>query len=103
MASRRKRVKAKTRTKKQRTKVRKKTVKRAVAKKTRKAAKKSAPKARRKHVTQRTQVGRRKARAPVVEDTVVDIVDEPSPGVVRVTEIEEVNVAVPDTDEEDEE
>jgi hypothetical protein len=41
--------------------------------------------------------------APAVEDAVIDIVDEPAPGVVRVTEIEKVSVGVPDSDEKDEE
>jgi hypothetical protein len=36
-----------------------------------------------------------------VRDTIVDIVDEPLPGVVRVTEIEEVRVATPDEEDED--
>jgi hypothetical protein len=36
-----------------------------------------------------------------VRDTIVDIVDEPLPGVVRVAEIEEVRVATPDEEDED--
>ena len=43
--------------------------------------------------------------APIVEDTIVDVIDEPLPGVMRVTEIEEVSVALPDegVEEEDKE
>jgi hypothetical protein len=36
-----------------------------------------------------------------VQDTIVDIVDEPVPGVMRVTEIEEVSVTNPDGDDEE--
>ena len=43
---------------------------------------------------------RRPAR--VVEDTIVDIIDEPLPGVMRVTEIEEVSVALPNEGAEEE-
>jgi hypothetical protein len=36
----------------------------------------------------------------VVEEPVIDVVDEPLPGVVRLTEIEETEVTLPDTKEE---
>jgi hypothetical protein len=38
----------------------------------------------------------------VVEETVIDVVDEPLPDVVRLTEIEETEVTLPDTEEEEE-
>ena len=50
-----------------------------------------------KRITKRTV---RKRTAPVVQDTIIDIVDEPLPGVVRVTEIEGVSITTPDEDEE---
>jgi hypothetical protein len=33
--------------------------------------------------------------APVVEDTIIDVVDEPMPGVVRVTEYETIRTTTP--------
>jgi hypothetical protein len=105
MARRTKRVtsrKTKSKTAKGRTK---KPAKRAVAKKSKRAAKKVATKARRgRRVTKRAAVGRRRqAPTPVVEDTVIDIIDEPAPGVVRVTEIEEISVAVPESEKQSDE
>lgn len=97
MAKRRKSARAKTKSKKRGAATGKKTVKRAVAKRAKKTAKKVAAKGTRKRETKRTRV------VPVMEDTVVDVVDEPVPGVVRVTEIEEVNVAVSDSEEEKDE
>jgi hypothetical protein len=40
---------------------------------------------------------------PVVEGEIIDVIDEPIPGVVRVTEIEATRVTVPDTDNDNEE
>lgn len=40
---------------------------------------------------------------PVVEGEIIDVIDEPVPGIVRVTEIEEVSVAVPEPDDDSEE
>jgi hypothetical protein len=37
-------------------------------------------------------------KAPIVEDTIVDVVDEPVPGVVRVTEYETVRITTPKQD-----
>ncbi|MGA8615729.1 MAG: hypothetical protein WB760_29425 [Xanthobacteraceae bacterium] len=37
-------------------------------------------------------------KAPVVEDTIIDVVDEPMPGVVRVTEYETVRISTPKQD-----
>jgi hypothetical protein len=103
MAKRRKRAtarKTKSRIAKKRAKPVKKPVRRTAAKK----AKKAAAKTRRKRTTPRAQIKQRKRTpTPVVEDTVVDIIDEPIPGVVRVTEVEEVSVAVPDSEQDEEE
>lgn len=35
----------------------------------------------------------------MIEDTIVDVIDEPLPGVTRITEIEEVSVGMPDDGE----
>lgn len=43
-----------------------------------------------------------KQMVPVVEGEIIDVVDEPMPGVVRVTEIETMRVTVPGSDEENE-
>jgi hypothetical protein len=37
-------------------------------------------------------------KAPVVEDTIIDVIDEPVPGVVRVTEYETVQITTPEQD-----
>jgi hypothetical protein len=37
-------------------------------------------------------------KAPVVEDTIIDVVDEPVPGVVRVTEYETLRITTPKQD-----
>lgn len=82
--------------------MRKTTVKRAAAKRTKKSAKKRTTKTRRSGPSKRIQSRQQKRGAtPVIEETVIDIVDEPLPGVMRVTEIEETEVRVPDTEEED--
>ena len=102
MAGRRKRATTKSKVGKRRATIRKKTVKRAVAKPTKKSAKKSTRRARRTGVSKRIQAPRQtRGATPVVETTIIDVVDEPLPGVVRVTEIEETEVAVPDSEEEE--
>ena len=40
---------------------------------------------------------------PVVQDEIIDVVDEPMPGVFRVTEIETTRVTLPDSDDDEEE
>ncbi len=101
MASRTRRT-TKSKVAKRRATIRKKTVKRAVAKPTKKSAKKSTRRARRTGVSKRIQARRqRRGATPVVETTIIDVVDEPLPGVVRVTEIEETEVVVPDSEEEE--
>jgi hypothetical protein len=37
-------------------------------------------------------------KAPVVEDTIIDVIDKPVPGVVRVTEYETVRITTPKQD-----
>jgi len=50
----------------------------------------------------RIQAPRQKRGAtPVVETTIIDVVDQPLPGVVRLTEIEEMDVAMRDNDEKE--
>ena len=97
MASRKKRTTAKSKRGKARATTRKKTVKRVAPKGTKRTLQetcqkdaswrtiKDAPSAPTKAEQQRLQV----------EQTVIDVVDEPVPGIVRITEIEEVGVAVP--------
>jgi hypothetical protein len=77
-----------------------------------KVAKKSAAKNRTKALTSRVTLNRasQKARprkkkhisgpAPQAEAAIVDIVEQPGPGIVTVTEIESVRVTVPDSAEE---
>ena len=40
---------------------------------------------------------------PVVQGEIIDVVDEPMPGVVRVTEIETTRVTLPNSDDDEEE
>jgi len=91
--------KSKSKRSKPRSKPRKKSL--ARSSKAKKAAKKHPKKTPHRSVARRTK-SRRKSQgaAPVVEDTIIDIVDEPVPGVMRVTEIEEVTVSADDDDEE---
>ena len=110
MASQKKRIITKSKRKKTLSKQRKKVVaspkKKATSKKRtikkRTIKKRTIKKTTRKRVTQRKPTRR---PAPIVEDTIVDVIDEPLPGVMRVTEIEEVSVALPDegVEEEDKE
>ena len=62
-----------------------------------KSAKKPTRRARRSAISKRIQARQQKRSAtPVIEETIIDVVDEPLPGVVRLTEIEEMEVSVPD-------
>ena len=86
-------------------KARKRTATRKKASKRRKASAKPARKKAAKRATQK----RRKPKAvvkmaprkklgkgvPVIEDTIIGVIDEPSPGVVRVTEYETVRTITP--------
>jgi hypothetical protein len=61
-----------------------------------KAAKRATPKKRPRKTAAR--LAPRKAlgqKVPVVEDTIIDVIDEPVPGVVRVTEYETIRTATP--------
>jgi len=101
MASRKKRTTTKSKSK-TRARMRKKTVKRGAAKRTKKIAKKRTAKTRRAPISKRIQARQQKPGAtPVVEETVIDVIDEPLPGVLRVTEIEETDVTLPDTGDEE--
>jgi len=100
MASRKKRSTIKSRNRKTRATRRKKTAKRAAVRQTKKSAKKRATKTRRSDPSRRIKSRQQKGGAtPVLQETVVDIIDEPLPGVVRVTEIEETEVRGLETDE----
>jgi len=101
MASRKKRTTTKSKGK-TRTTMRKKPVKRGAAKRTKKSAKKRTVKTRRAPISKRIQARQQKRGAtPVVEQTVIDVIDELLPGVVRVTEIEETKVTLPDSEDEE--
>jgi hypothetical protein len=104
MATRSKRTERKTKSTraKTRTKPRKKALTRAASGKKKKTAKKLAPgRSRRTPPLARRQAQRpRRPAKPVIEDTIVDVIDEPLPGVTRITEIEEVSVAMPDDGEQ---
>jgi len=61
-----------------------------------KAAKRATPKKRPPKTV--TKMAPRKAPrqgVPVIEDTIIDVVDEPVPGVVRVTEYETIRMTTP--------
>jgi hypothetical protein len=64
-----------------------------------KAAKRATPKKRSRKTT--AKIAPRKAprqKVPVVEDTIIDVIDEPVPGVVRVTEYETIRTTTPKRD-----
>jgi hypothetical protein len=102
MANRRKTKARKTKAKGSmvRSKPRKKALARAASRKKKTAAttKRPAKKMARKHASGPKK--RQQRRRPVVEDRIVDVIDEPFPGVVRVTEIEEVSVKESDGDDD---
>jgi hypothetical protein len=94
----------------------KRPVKRAVSKKAKKPAKKAKKPAKKAGKRQVTKTGRggatgktsaRKkkpspAPAPQIEAEIIDVVEEPFPGVVTLTEFETVRVTVPDSDDDNE-
>ena len=84
---------------KKRTATRKKASKRgkASAKPARKeAAKHATPKRRpRKATAKKAPRKAPRQKAPVVEDTIIDVIDEPIPGVVRVREYETITMTTP--------
>jgi hypothetical protein len=104
MARKRKRATTKPKRGKTRPAMRKKAVKRPAPKRTKKSVKKRPVKTRRITASKRVQARRPKRGAtPVVRQTVIDVVDEPLPGVMRVTEIEETEVSVPESKDQEEE
>ncbi len=61
-----------------------------------KAAKRAMPKRRpSKTVSKRAPKKASRPVAPVIEDTIIDVIDEPIPGVVRVTEYETITTTTP--------
>jgi hypothetical protein len=84
---------------KKRIAMRKKAPKRgkASAKATRKKGAKSATPKKRPSKAVAKMVPRKTLRqgVPVVEDTIIDVIDEPIPGVVRVTEYETIRMTTP--------
>ena len=85
--------------------LRKNAPKHAAPKKAKKVAtKRLTTKAHRGGVSKRTRARKQKQRPAVgtVETAVIDVIEEPVPGVVTVTEFEDVRIPVPDSDEETE-
>ena len=79
-----------------------KPAKKSAAKSAKRGTKTLAKKVTRGSATRKTRPRKQKqlsAPAPQVETAIVDIVQEPVPGIVTVTEIESVRVMVPDADE----
>jgi len=61
-----------------------------------KVAKRATPKKRPRKTTAKLAPGKAPGqKVPVVEDTIIDVVDEPVPGVVRVTEYETIRTTTP--------
>ncbi len=61
-----------------------------------KAAKRATPKKRPPKAVAKMAPRRAPSRgAPVIEDTIIDVIDEPVPGVVRVTEYETIRTTTP--------
>jgi hypothetical protein len=104
MARKRKRATTRSKRGKKRPAMRKKAVKRPAPKRTKKSVKKRPVKTRRVTASKRVQARRpKRGVTPVVQQTVIDVVDEPLPGVMRVTEIEETEVSVPESKDQEEE
>jgi len=83
----------------------KRPAKRPVSKKAKRSAKKAGTRLVRKArpATAKARPRKRKrvpAPAPQVETEIVDLIEEPLPGVVTVTEIQSTRVILPDSDEE---
>ena len=106
MAKRKKRAKTgSAKRRKTRKAVAKKTTKRAAPRKAKKSAKKASTKLMKKP---RPGVGKPRARkkkpvsasTPIVETEIIDVVEEPVPGVVTVTEFESGRLIFPDTEDE---
>ncbi len=88
----------KTRTKPARKMVAKRTTPKKAKSKLRQAGRgalKSAVKKKRLPKTGAKMAPREVVEVPVVEDTIIDVIDEPVPGVVRVTEYETIRMTTP--------
>ena len=66
-----------------------------------KAAKRTMPKKRPSKAKKVTKKAQRQG-VPVIEDTIIDVVDEPVPGVVRVTEYETIRATTPRREDDSE-
>jgi hypothetical protein len=108
MARRSKSVAKKSRSKRGKA-VRRKATKRAAAKKTNKLAKKMGKKLSKKVRHSPIAKARKKKRSPTptletpIETSVIDVIQEPTPGVLVVSEIEATRIALPDSDEKSDE
>jgi hypothetical protein len=106
MAKRNKRTasrKTKTKASKRKKTVTKKSFKQAVGGKSRRTSKKVAPKKLRKKPSARKRPSPpREQVVPVVEGEIIDVVDEPVPGIIRVTEVEASRVTVPHAEDDEE-
>jgi hypothetical protein len=101
MAKQKKRA-ASRKTKSKKKKVAKKSAKRAIGRKSRRPAKKMSPKTSQKKKASSRGQPKTTKMVPVVEGEIIDVVDEPLPGVVRVTEIEATRVTIPDANDDGE-
>jgi hypothetical protein len=101
MAKQKKRV-ASRKTKSKTKKVAKKSAKRAIGRKSRRLPKKISPKASQKKKPPSRGRPKTAKMVPVVEGEIIDVVDEPLPGMVRVTEIETTRVTIPDANDDGE-
>lgn len=82
----------------------KKSVKRGVGRKSRGTSKKVIPGTSKKRVSRPKRVTSQKQQmVPVVEGEIIDVIDEPMPGMVRTTEIEATRVTLPGSDDGNEE
>ena len=79
---------------------RKKVVKRAAPKKT---SRKPAAKVTSSKALKKAPKKAPRQRKPMVEDTIVDVIDEPVPGIIRVTEYETITTTSPKPDSDTEE
>lgn len=103
MAKRKKRASVR-KMKSKKVKAAKKSVKRVTSRKSRRTAKKVAAKTSPRRTSRpRRASPQKRPMVPVVEGEIVDVVDEPVPGVVRMTEIETTRLTLPDSDDDDEE
>ena len=80
----------------------KRSVKRTVGAKSPGTSKRVSPGTSKKRVARRKQP-QTERMIPVVQGEIIDVVDEPMPGVVRVTEIETTRVTLPNSDDDEEE